>query len=68
VPRNSICRNRMQRANAIRGYAAEFGVIAAKAQASIDPCCSGCTLTRAGLPRCAIWVTSHIQFELQEAW
>jgi hypothetical protein len=104
------CRNRVQLANPIRGYAVEFGVIAAKGQASIDRCCCGCKLTsqyrpwrgsclqniprntpsltpkllphnasilpmlsncittRTGLPRCAISVTSHIRFQLQEAW
>jgi transposase len=35
--RDRLVRNRVRLANAIRGYAAEFGVIAAKGQAQIEP-------------------------------
>jgi transposase len=35
--RERLVRNRVQLANAIRGYAAEFGVVAAKGRASIKP-------------------------------
>jgi transposase len=35
--RERLTRNRVQLANAIRGYAAEFGVVAAKGQANIKP-------------------------------
>lgn len=35
--RDRLVRNRVQLANAIRGYAAEFGVIAAKGKANIEP-------------------------------
>jgi transposase len=35
--RDRLVRNRVQLVNAIRGYAAEFGVIAAKGQANIEP-------------------------------
>lgn len=35
--RDRLVRNRVQLANAIRGYAAEFGLIAAKGQAQITP-------------------------------
>lgn len=35
--RERLVRNRVQLANAIRGYAAEFGVVAAKGQANIGP-------------------------------
>jgi transposase len=35
--RDRLVRNRVQLANAIRGYAAEFGVVAAKGRAKIEP-------------------------------
>jgi transposase len=35
--RERLVRNRVQLVNAIRGYAAEFGVIAAKGQANVEP-------------------------------
>lgn len=35
--RDRLVRNRVQLANAIRGYAAEFGVVAAKGRAQIEP-------------------------------
>src|SRR6204780_4868899 len=35
--RDRLIRNRVQLANAVRGYAAEFGVTAAKGKAHVDP-------------------------------
>ncbi len=35
--RDRLVRNRTQLANAIRGYASEFGLVAAKGQAKIEP-------------------------------
>ena len=67
--RDRMIRNRTQLANAIRGYAAEFGLTAAKGMANLVPLLTDCRAhdrlsdhAIRPLPACGYWLLTHYRY------